>query len=155
MSLLLRRRQEIHPERNPLLRWASKVVPLIRDYEGPRFFVWRGRQFFATPLFVALLMIETTDLLLAVDSIPAAFAVTQDPFIVYSSNVLAVLGLRALFFLLAGTMAKFRYLRTGLSVVLIYGSENARRSHLQSANRTVTGGHLPDSERNHSRFTVG
>ena len=119
-SLLLRRRQEIHPERNPLLRWASKVVPLIRDYEGPRLFVRRGHRFFATPLFVALLMIETTDLLLAVDSIPAAFAVTQDPFIVYSSNVLAVLGLRALFFLLAGAMAKFRYLRTGLSVVLIF-----------------------------------
>jgi tellurite resistance protein TerC len=119
-SLLLRRRQEIHPERNPLLRWASKVVPLIRDYEGPRLFVQRGDRFFATPLFVALLMIETTDLLLAVDSIPAAFAVTQDPFIVYSSNVLAVLGLRALFFLLADAMAKFRYLRTGLSVVLIF-----------------------------------
>ena len=119
-SLLLRRRQEIHPERNPLLRWASKVVPIMRDYEGPRLFVWQGNRLFATPLFVALLMVETTDLLLAVDSIPAAFAVTEDSFIVYSSNVLAVLGLRALFFLLAGAMAKFRYLRTGLSVVLVF-----------------------------------
>ena len=119
-NLLLRRRQEIHPERNPLLHWASKVVPIIRDYEGPRFFVWRGNRLFATPLFVALFMVETTDLLLAVDSIPAAFAVTQDSFIVYSSNVLAVLGLRALFFLLAGAMTRFRYLRTGLSVVLIF-----------------------------------
>ena len=119
-SLLLRRRQEIHPERNPLLRWASRVMPIIRDYEGPRLFVRRDNRFFATPLFLALLMVETTDLLLAVDSIPAAFAVTQDSFIVYSSNVLAVLGLRALFFLLVGVMAKFRYLRTGLSVVLVF-----------------------------------
>jgi tellurite resistance protein TerC len=120
VSLLARRHQEIHPERNPLLRWASKLMPVKRDYEGPRLFVWQGNRLFATPLFVALLMVETTDLLLAVDSIPAAFAVTQDSFVVYSSNVLAVLGLRALFFLLAGAIAKFRYLRTGLSVVLLF-----------------------------------
>jgi tellurite resistance protein TerC len=155
VSLLLRRRQQIHPERNPLLRWAPKIVPIIRDYEGPRLFVRRDHQLFATPLFLALLMVETTDVLLALDSIPAAFAVTQDSFIVYSSNVLAVLGLRALFFLLAGAMAKFRYLRAGLSVVLLFMGLKMLGAHLQAAHCTIARDHLPDSEFNHSGVPMG
>lgn len=120
VSLLFRKRERIHPERNPLLRWTSNVLPVARDYEGPKLFVRQGHHFFATPLFLALLMVETTDVLFALDSIPAAFAVTQDPFIVYSSNVLAVLGLRALYFLLARAIVRFRYLHVGISVVLLF-----------------------------------
>lgn len=119
-GLLSGKRREIHPERSPLLRWASRRFPILREYEGQSLFVRRGRRFFATPLFLALLMVETTDVLFAVDSIPAVFAVTQDPFIVYSSNVFAILGLRALYFLLEGAIARFRYLRPALAVVLVF-----------------------------------
>jgi tellurite resistance protein TerC len=89
-------------------------------YEGPRFFVRQASKLMATPLFLVLLMVESTDLVFAVDSIPAIFAVTQDPFIVYTSNVFAILGLRSLYFLLAGVIDKFYYLKLGLSVVLSF-----------------------------------
>lgn len=118
--LLVHKQQEVHPERNPVLRLARKLFALTEQFEGAAFFVRREGKLYATPLFFVLVMVETTDVLFAVDSIPAVFAVTQDPFIVYSSNVLAVLGLRALYFVLAGAMGKFRYLRVGLSLVLIF-----------------------------------
>jgi TerC family integral membrane protein len=118
--LLVQKQQEVHPERNPVLRLARKMFALTEKFEGAAFFVRREGRIYATPLFFVLVMIETTDVLFAVDSIPAVFAVTQDPFIVYSSNVLAVLGLRALYFVLAGALGKFRYLRVGLSLVLIF-----------------------------------
>lgn len=116
----------IEPEANPVIRLIRRFVPVSNSYDGPSFFTSgpagvRGRErWVATPLFVVLLLVETTDLIFAVDSIPAVFAVTRDPFLVYSSNVFAILGLRALYFLLSGVIGKFRYLKFGLSVVLIF-----------------------------------
>jgi tellurite resistance protein TerC len=109
---------EVHPERNPVLRLLRKVIPITKDYEGGSFFVRRGG-LYATPLFVVLVMVETTDLLFAVDSIPAVLAITRDPFIVFTSNMFAILGLRALFFSLAGVMRLFHYLHYGLAFILV------------------------------------
>ena len=110
---------QIHPERNPVLRLVRKVIPVTQDYEGGKFFV-RRPGLYATPLFVVLLVIETTDLLFAVDSIPAVLAITLNAFIVYTSNVFAILGLRSMYFALAGMMDIFHYLHYGLSIVLIF-----------------------------------
>jgi TerC family integral membrane protein len=116
---------DIEPEHNPVIRLVRRLVPVTPDYQGQRFFVRQpgrdGRSALAaTPLFVVLVLVETTDLIFAVDSIPAIFAVTRDPFIVYSSNVFAILGLRALYFLLAGVVHRFHYLKIGLSAVLVF-----------------------------------
>ncbi|MGH9327314.1 MAG: TerC/Alx family metal homeostasis membrane protein [Terriglobia bacterium] len=116
--LLLRREILSAPSR--AVRVARKLFPVTEEYQGASFFVWRNRKLLATPLLVALIMIELSDLLLAADSIPAVFTVTRDPLIAYSGTILAVLGLRSLYFLLAGTLTKIRYLRTGLSAVLIF-----------------------------------
>src|SRR3954462_11593691 len=117
----------IEPEANPVIRLVRRLVPVTGTYHGPRFFISEdaarpggSSRLLATPLFVVLALVETTDLIFAVDSIPAVFAVTRDPFLVYSSNVFAILGLRALYFLLSGIIDKFRYLKFGLSVVLIF-----------------------------------
>jgi tellurite resistance protein TerC len=114
----------IEPESNPVIRLVRRLLPVTTEYHGQHFFVRRsvnGRpQLAATPLFVVLTLVETTDLMFAVDSIPAIFAVTRDPFIVYSSNVFAILGLRALYFLLAGVVHRFHYLKLGLSAVLVF-----------------------------------
>nr|WP_305082499.1 TerC family protein [Oscillochloris sp. ZM17-4] len=112
--------EEIHPEKNPLVRLFRRIMPVTEAYEGDRFFVRRAGVLMATPLFLVLLIVESTDLIFAVDSIPAIFAVTQDPFIVYTSNVFAILGLRSLYFVLAGVMDKFHYLKAGLAVVLTF-----------------------------------
>jgi len=111
---------EVHPERNIFIRMARTVFPVETGYETPRFFVRRHGKLHITTLFLVLLTVETTDVVFAVDSIPAVFAVTRDPFIVYSSNVFAILGLRALYFLLAGVMNTFVYLKYGLSLVLVF-----------------------------------
>ena len=111
---------EIHPEQNPLIRLFRRLMPVTKDYEGEHFFVRHGGKLMATPLFLVLLMVESTDLIFAVDSIPAIFAVTTDPFIVFTSNVFAILGLRSLYFILAGAVDKFHYLKLGLSAVLTY-----------------------------------
>lgn len=116
---LFRKSGETPPERNPVLRWFRKYVPVTESYEGDKFFVRRGR-LYATPLLVALLLIEMTDLLLATDSIPAVLAITLKSFIVYSSNVFGVLGLRSLFFVLAGMMKLLHYLHYGLALILIF-----------------------------------
>jgi len=110
---------EIHPEKNPVLRLFRRVFPVTHEYEGNKFFI-RRPTLYATPLFVVLLVIETTDVLFAVDSIPAVLAITLDAFIVYTSNVFAILGLRSMYFALAGMMDLFDYLHYGLSVVLIF-----------------------------------
>jgi tellurite resistance protein TerC len=120
IRMLFHRPEDIHPERNPVLRLARRVVPMTPDYEGQNFFVLRAGRWLATPMFFVLLVVETTDLAFAVDSIPAIFAITHDPFIVFTSNVFAILGLRAFYFLLAGVLPMFRYLSTGLSTVLIF-----------------------------------
>jgi tellurite resistance protein TerC len=118
--LLLERVETIHPERNPLLRLARRFFPVVAEYEGGRFFVVRNGRRHATPLLLVLTAVEGTDLLFAVDSIPAVFAVTRDPFIVFTSNVFAILGLRSLYFLLAGVIDRFRYLKVGLGLVLMF-----------------------------------
>lgn len=113
------------PEKNPILRLVRKVIPVTPEYHGQQFFVRApdetgAMRLMATPLFIVLILVETTDVIFATDSIPAIFAITRDPFIVYTSNVCAVLGLRALYFLLAGIVDKFHYLKVGLSIVLIF-----------------------------------
>lgn len=110
----------VNPGRNPVVRWFRRIMPVTDNYVGTKFFVHRNGVLYATPLFLVLIMVETTDLVFAVDSIPAIFAITVDPFIVYTSNALAVLGLRALYFLLAHVIDTFRYLGTGMSIVLIF-----------------------------------
>lgn len=114
----------IAPEANPIIRLVRRLVPVTDQYHGQSFFIHErigGRlRRVATPLFVVLVLVETTDLIFALDSIPAIFAVTTDPFLVYTSNVFAILGLRALYFLLAGVIHRFHYLRLGLSAVLVF-----------------------------------
>jgi len=117
--LLRQGETEIHPERNPVLRLFRKYFPVTDDYQGGKFFV-RRPGLYATPLFVVLLVIETTDVLFAVDSIPAVLAITLNAFIVYTSNVFAILGLRSMYFALAGMMDLFHYLHYGLSIVLMF-----------------------------------
>jgi len=110
----------IEPEKNPLIKLFRRVMPVTIDLHGGKFFVKQEGKRFATPLFLVLVLIETTDLIFATDSIPAILAITQDHFIVYTSNVFAILGLRALYFALAGIMDRFRYLSTGLALILIF-----------------------------------
>lgn len=110
----------VEPEKSPVLRALRRFLPIHPRFEGAQFFVRENGSLLATPLFVVLVMVETTDLLFAVDSIPAVLAISRDPFIVYTSNVFAILGLRSLFFALAGLMRVFRYLGSGLSVILIF-----------------------------------
>lgn len=112
--------KKIEPEKNPLLRYFRKVIPVTESYDEDKFFVKRAGKYFATPLFIVLLVVESTDILFAVDSIPAVLAVTTDPFIVYTSNVFAIFGLRALYFALAGVMPMFYYLNYGLSAILTF-----------------------------------
>jgi tellurite resistance protein TerC len=116
----LHKETEVHPEQNPLLKLVRRVVPVTSNYEHDRFFIRRAGQVMVTPLLLVLLVIETTDLVFALDSIPAIFAVTQDPFIVYTSNVFAILGLRSLYFVFAHIVDKFYYLKIGLAVILSY-----------------------------------
>lgn len=117
---------DIEPEANPVLRLVRRLLPVTHDYRGQDFFVKEAPKrgdairIMATPLFVVLVLVETTDLIFAVDSIPAIFAVTRDPFLVYTSNVCAILGLRSLYFLLASVIHKFHYLKLGLAVVLTF-----------------------------------
>jgi tellurite resistance protein TerC len=111
---------EIHPERNPVLKLLRRFVPITDRYHGTRFWVREGGRWAATPLLAALIAIETTDVVFAVDSIPAIFAVTSEPFLVFTSNAFAILGLRALYFLLADMLRRFRHLKLGLSVVLVF-----------------------------------
>jgi len=114
------RGEEVHPERNPLLRLVRRYLPVVPTYQGARFFVRVGGRLMATPLLLVVVVVEATDIVFAIDSIPAIFAVTADPFIVYTSNVFAILGLRALFFLLAGVLNRFHYLKAGLGLVLAF-----------------------------------
>jgi tellurite resistance protein TerC len=111
--------EEVHPERNLIVRWASRVFPIVKSYHGEHFTVRTdaGKRF--TPLFLVLLAIESTDVMFAVDSVPAVLAVSRDPFVVYTSNIFAILGLRALYFVLAGALRSLRFLRPALAVILV------------------------------------
>ena len=118
IKLALQKGDGVHPENNPVVKFVRKIMPVSREYSGSRFFVKENGRTFGTPLLLVLLTVEFTDLVFALDSIPAIFAVTPDPFIVYTSNVFAILGLRSLYFALAGIMDLFCYLKQGLAVVL-------------------------------------
>jgi tellurite resistance protein TerC len=110
----------VHPEKNLVLRLVRRVIPITPDYHGQSFFVRHKGALMATPLFAVLVVVETTDIMFAIDSIPAIFAITTDPFIVLSSNLFAILGLRALYFLLAGMLGRFIYLKQGLAALLVF-----------------------------------
>jgi len=129
IKMIVKRDEEFHPERNPVVRWFKKLMRVTSDYRADSFFVRENGLLMATPLFVVLLLVEITDVIFAVDSIPAIFAVTTDPFIVYTSNVFAILGLRSLYFALAGVMGKFHYLKFGLGVVLAFVGVKMLLSH--------------------------
>jgi tellurite resistance protein TerC len=118
--LLFKKEEAPEPEKNPAVRLAAKIFPVTHELHGERFFVRMQGVLHATPLFLVLLVVETTDLLFAFDSIPAVFGVTRDPFIIYTSNVFAILGLRAMYFLLAAILPSFRFLNYGLCAVLVF-----------------------------------
>lgn len=120
IHMLFVKKESIHPEKSLIFRVASKYLRVTRDYEGEHFFVRASGKLCATPLFLVLLVIEVTDVTLAVDSIPAIFGITSDAFIVYTSNVFAILGLRALYFLLAGVLNRIRFLTVGLAFILSF-----------------------------------
>ncbi|HXY24061.1 MAG TPA: TerC family protein [Candidatus Acidoferrum sp.] len=114
------KKEDVHPEDSKIVRFANRYLRVTREYGGEHFFVRNAGKLFATPLFLVLLVVEFTDVTLAIDSIPAVFGITRDPFIVYTSNVLAILGLRALYFLLAGVIDRLRFLDEGLAIVLVF-----------------------------------
>jgi tellurite resistance protein TerC len=120
IKLLAQRASEVDPEKNPILRIFRRLVRSVPDYRGGKFLVKEAGLRHATPLLAVLVAIEATDIVFAVDSIPAIFSITTDPFIVFTSNIFAILGLRALYFLLAGMIGKFRYLKVGLGLVLAF-----------------------------------
>jgi tellurite resistance protein TerC len=120
LHMVFAKKTDLHPEKNRIFQFARKHLRVTRDYEGEHFFVRSAGKLFATPLFLVLLVVEITDLTLAIDSIPAIFGITRDPFIVYTSNVFAIMGLRALYFLLAGVLDRLRYLDAGLALVLMF-----------------------------------
>ena len=129
VRLIRHQEAEVHPERNPVLKLVQRVVPSTTDYDGQRMFTHVDARRLATPLFAVLILIETTDVIFAVDSIPAILAVSHQPFIVFSSNVFAILGLRALYFLLAGLHERFTYLQQGLAVILAFVGIKMIASH--------------------------
>ncbi len=120
IKLVLSKETEVHPEKNPVLRLFRRFFPVTKDYVGNNFFARRAGKIMATPLLVVVIVIETTDVVFAVDSIPAILSITLDPFIVYTSNIFAILGLRALYFAIAGLMRLFKYLNYGLSIILVF-----------------------------------
>lgn len=120
IRMAMQKDDHVDVEANPVVKLLRRFIPVTQQYRGHSFFVREAGRLFATPLFVVLVVVETTDLIFALDSIPAIFAVTTDPFLVYTSNVFAILGLRSLYFLLAGVMTKFRFLKVGLSAILVF-----------------------------------
>lgn len=120
IRMAFQKEEGLHPEENPIVNFFRRFVPMTERYEGSHFVVRRNGKLLATPLLLVLVIVEATDVIFAVDSIPAIFAITTDPFLVYTSNVFAILGLRALYFLLAGVVGKFHYLKIALSFILTY-----------------------------------
>jgi tellurite resistance protein TerC len=128
----------VNPEHNPVLRLSRRLLPVTENFQGEHFFVRRDGGLLATPLFIVLLVVETTDIVFALDSIPAILAITADAFIVYTSNVFAILGLRALYFVLAGMMGRFEYLHYGLGAMLVFIGMKMTLSHIVSVPVPVT-----------------
>ena len=137
-KLFSEQEREVHPEKNPVLKLFRRRFPVTENYEGDRFFVYRDGRRFATPLFLVLLVVETTDVIFAIDSIPAILAITRDAFIVYTSNVFAILGLRALYFALSGLITLFHYLNYGLAVILMFVGAKMLASHYYDLPVTIT-----------------
>ncbi len=129
IRLFTQNEQEVHPEKTPVLKLVRRFVRVTDNYVNGKFFVRQGGELWATPLFFVLLVVESTDVLFATDSIPAVLAVTPDPFIVYTSNVFAILGLRSIYFALAGMMGVFHYLNEGLAVILAFIGAKMLLSH--------------------------
>ena len=120
LKMLLPRKRALRPENNWMVRIARRMIPVVHDYEGQQFLVRKSGRWKATPLFLALVAVEAMDIIFAVDSVPAVLAITRDTFIVYSSNVFAILGLRALYFALADILPRFRFLHQGLAAIIIF-----------------------------------
>jgi len=120
VKILMHRTTEVHPERNPVILFVQRMLPMSKEYDGAKFLVRKDGRLLFTPLFLVLIGVEITDVIFAVDSIPAIFGITRDPFIVYTSNICAILGLRSLYFLLAGVMDLFIHLQTGLAIILSF-----------------------------------
>jgi tellurite resistance protein TerC len=129
VKMIAKKSGEEHPERNPVVRWFTKLVPSTKEWHGDRFFARVDGRLLATPLLVVLVSVEISDVIFAVDSIPAIFAVTRDPFIVFTSNVFAIMGLRSLYFVLAGAIEKFHYLHLGLGLVLSFVGSKMLLAH--------------------------
>ncbi len=129
IKMLQHRKQEIDIENSRALKFVNRFIPISTEYEGEKFFVRTGKKLTATPLFAVLLLVELMDVVFAVDSIPAIFAVTDEPFIVFASNAFAILGLRAMYFLLAGLMDRFVYLKVGLAVIMLWVGAKMILSH--------------------------
>jgi tellurite resistance protein TerC len=120
VKLALAHDKELHPDKNPVLRFSKRFMRVTSEFEGSRFFARRNGLLYATPMFLCLLVVETTDVLFAVDSVPAALGISHDRFVLYSSNVMAICGLRALYFAVAGLMGLFRFLQHGLALILVF-----------------------------------
>ena len=129
IKMLITRQDKIEPEKNILIKLAEKIYPVTKNFEGAKFFIKKGKVRSITPLFLVLLVIESTDVLFAIDSIPAIFAVTLDPFIVFTSNIFAILGLRSLYFALSAMMDKFRFLKLSLVFILAFVGVKMILSH--------------------------
>lgn len=128
-KLFFEQEKDVHPEHNPVVKFFRRLMPVTSDYEGENFFVQRNLRLWATPLFIVLIVIETTDILFAIDSIPAVLSVSNDPFVIYTSNIFAILGLRSLFFALSSIMKLFHYLHYGLGAILIFVGVKMGISH--------------------------
>ena len=138
LKMMFAEEEGVHPEKNPVIRLAQKVYPVANTFDGQKFIARVDGRRALTPLAIVLLMVETTDVIFAVDSIPAIFGLTTDPFIVFTSNVFAILGLRSLYFVLAGAIGYFRYLKVGLSIVLAFiGVKMLLDPHLKEHERGV------------------
>lgn len=139
IKMLMQRNEHVDPSRSLILRGLRRIMPMTDEYSGQKFLVRRAGRLMATPLLAVLIVIEVTDVIFAVDSIPAIFAVTQEPFLVFASNAMAILGLRAMYFLLAGVMHRFVYLKLGLSLVLVWVGIKMLLSHTAFAIPTGLG----------------
>ncbi len=128
-KMLTQNEEEIEPSKNPVIKVVRRFFPVTSHFEGDRFFVQKGKVKAATPLFIALMVVETTDIMFAVDSIPAIFAVTRDPFLVFTSNIFAIMGLRSLYFVLAAVLDKFKYLKYSLVFILAFVGVKMLISH--------------------------
>ena len=120
VKMLVMSSQKSNLDKNPVIQWLFKHLRVTKEYHGEKFFVSRNHLWYVTPLFITLILIEITDLIFAVDSVPAIFAITQDPFIIFTSNIFAILGLRALYFLLANMTERFYLLKYGIALILVF-----------------------------------